>query len=61
MNVYCNGVVIDDGGECMNVYLRFVRGVIRTSITVLLIRFGGNKGRFNGIGVNTGFVGLVSL
>ena len=43
----------------MNVYLRFVRGVIRTSVTVRLIRFGDSMGGFNGIGVKVGVVEVV--
>ena len=44
----------------MNVYLRFVRGVIRTSVIFRLIRFGGGMGGFNGIGMKVGVVGIVS-
>ena len=43
----------------MNVYLRFVRGIICTSVTGRLIRFGGSVGGFNGIGVKVGVVEVV--
>ena len=43
----------------MNVYFRFVRGVIRTSVIFRLIHFGGSMGGFNGIGVKVGVVEVV--
>ena len=44
----------------MNIYLRFVRGIMRTSVTDRLISCGGGMEELKGIGAKVGAVGLVS-
>ena len=46
-----------EGGEWMNVYFPF--DVVRTSFIVLLMRFGGGIGEFNGISVKVGVVDVL--
>ena len=43
----------------MNIYFRFDLGVIRTSIIFRFMRFGGNTGGFNRIGVKIGVVNVL--
>ena len=46
-----------EGGEWMNVYFPF--DGVRTSFIVLLMRFGGGIGEFNGISVKVGVAGVL--